>query len=105
MDLTAYYLKVREVEAPLTDPCVVVSLETPDGGKAGVRMEVPRRVGARMIVDRTARGATEDETREFQQEKAEAKRAAEQLAAAARMQVTVIPSNELRNLRGLKGRE
>jgi hypothetical protein len=69
-------------------------------------MEAPRKKAARMIVERTARVATAEEAREFQEQKLEAKRAAEQLAAAARMQVTVIPSNELRNLRGPgKGRE
>jgi hypothetical protein len=106
MNVTAYYQKVRETEAELANPCVVVSETTADGGKAGVRIEVPRRVGARMIVDGVARAATEQESREFQEEKAEAKRAADQLAAANRMQVTVIPTSDLRSLRGTgKGRE
>jgi hypothetical protein len=106
MDIRAYYEKIRETAAGLPEPCVVVSEVTPDGGKAGVRVEVPRAVGARMIVDRRARAATAEEAREFQDEKVEAKRAADQQAAASRMQVTVIPSSELRNLRGPnKGRE
>jgi hypothetical protein len=106
MDVMAYYQRVRETEAGLADPCVVVSEATPDGGKAGVRLEVRRRMGARMIVDRVARAATEQETCEFQEEKTETKRAADQLAAASRMQVTVIPTSDLRSLRGPgKGRE
>lgn len=99
MDLRAYYQKIRETEGRLKEPCVVVSLQTPDGGKAGVRTEVSRDVAARMIVDGRAREASEEEAREFMEQKAEAKRVAEQLAAAARMQVTVVPSSEWRNPR------
>jgi hypothetical protein len=99
MDLRAYYQKIRETEAALPEPCVTVSLETADGGKAGVRTEVPRKIAARMIVDGHARPATEEEAEAFRAAQAEAKRAADQLAAASRMQVTVIPSGELRQLR------
>lgn len=99
MDLRAYYQKIREMEGRLTEPCVVVSVETPDGGKAGVRTEASRQVAARMLVEGIARAADERETREFMEQKLEAKRAADQLAAAARMQVTVVPSSEWRNLR------
>ena len=99
MDLRAYYQKIREMEGRLPEPCVVVSLETSDGGKAGVRTEVNRQVAARMVVEGRARVASEEETREFAERKLEAKRAADQLAAAARMQVTVVPSSEWRNLR------
>ncbi len=100
MDLTIYYKKIREVEAVLPEPCVVVSRETENGGKAGVRTEVPRRVAARMIVQGQARAATEQETREYREAQAAAKRQADELAAASRMQVTVISSSELRNLKG-----
>lgn len=102
MDLKVYYRELREVEGKLPEPCVIVSRETPDGGKAGVRTEAPRRVAARLIVSGAARAASAAEARAFQEEKQEARRAAEQLAAASRMQVTVIPSHELRNLMGSK---
>ena len=43
MDLRAYYQKMRKVESEIQDPYVViVSRETPDGGRAGVKSEVPR---------------------------------------------------------------
>jgi hypothetical protein len=101
MDLQAYYKKIRAMEGTLTDPSVVlVSLETPDGGREGVRTEVPRRIAARMIVEGGARLATAEEAREFQERKTEAKRQADQLAAASRMQFTVISPNELRKLKG-----
>ncbi len=101
MDLQIYYKKIRETEDSLKDPSVLlVSLETPDGGRAGVRTEVPRRVGAKMIVEGCARLASAEEAREFQEQKAEAKRQADQVAAASRMQFTVISPNELRKLKG-----
>jgi 3-keto-L-gulonate-6-phosphate decarboxylase len=100
MDLKGYYRKVREVTEGLPEPCVVVSQQTADGGKAGMRTEVPRKAAARMIVNGTARAATEEEASTFREANEEAKQVAEQLAAAGRMQVTVIPSYELRNLKG-----
>ena len=101
MDLQIYYKKIRETEDGLKDPSVVVvSLETPDGGREGVRTEVPRRIAAKMIVEGAARLATAEEAREFQEQKAEAKRQVDQLAAASRMQFTVISPNELRKLKG-----
>ena len=56
MDLKLYYQKIRDLERDLkADYAVVVSLETPDGGKAGVRTEVPARTAAKMIVEGRAR--------------------------------------------------
>jgi hypothetical protein len=101
MDLQVYYKKIRAMEESLKDPSVVlVSLETPDGGRPGVRTEVPRRIAARMIIEGAARMATVEEAREFQEQKAEAKRQADQLAAVSRMQFAVISPNELRKLKG-----
>jgi hypothetical protein len=102
MDLRAYYRKLREIEASLAEEYpVVVSQETPDGGKAGVRNEVPRPVAARMIVEGKARLATEEEAAEYRRQLTEARRRAEQAAAANRIQVTVIPEAELKALRGM----
>ena len=101
MDLQIYYKKIREMEQGLSGPSVVlISLETPDGGRAGVRTEVSRYIAAKMIVEGCARLATAEEALEFQEQNAEAKRKAEQLAAASRMQFTVISPNELRKLKG-----
>ncbi len=44
--------------------------------------------------------ATAEEAQEFQEQKAEAKRQADQVAAASRMQFTVVSPNELRKLKG-----
>jgi len=101
MDLQIYYKKIRETQESLPDaPVVLISLETPDGGRAGVRTEVPPRIAAKMIVEGCARVASAEETRQFQEQKAEAKRQADQISAASRMQVTVISPNELRKLKG-----
>jgi len=101
MDLQVYYKKIRAIEEGLKNASVVlVSQETPDGGRDGVRTEVPRRTGARMIVEGAARLATAEEAREFQEQKAEAKRQADQMAAASRMQFAMISPTELRKLKG-----
>src|SRR5262245_13071132 len=100
MDVQIYYRKIREVEQILSDPyVVVVSQETPDGGRPGVMSEVPRRTAAKMIVEGSARPATDTEALEFQERKAEAKVRADQVAAASRMQFTVVSPSELRKLK------
>jgi len=101
MDLQLYYKKIRETEHILKEPFVLlVSADTPDGGRAGVLTEVPRRVAAKMIIEGWARAASTEEAREFTEEKAEAKRQADQLVAASRMQFAVVSPSELRKLKG-----
>jgi lysophospholipase L1-like esterase len=91
MDLKVYYQKLRQVEGSIAEPDVVVaSLGTPDGGRAGVLTEVPRALAAKLIVEGGARLATEEETLRFREQVAEAKRLAEEAAAASRIQVTVV---------------
>jgi hypothetical protein len=101
MDLKVYYQRMRQIEAALGEAyVVVVSQETPDGGRAGVRTEVPRLVAAKLIVEGRARLATAEEASEYREQTAEAKRAAEQAATAGRMQLTVISEADLRALKG-----
>ncbi len=100
MDVKVYYQKVKQLEATIGEPhVVVVSEETPDGGRAGIRTEVARRVAAEMVVEGRARLATAEEANRFRAETAEASRAAEQAAAARRMQISVISDADLRALR------
>jgi hypothetical protein len=104
MDLKAYYHRIRELERSFDgDHAVVVSLETADGGKAGVKTEVPVQVAAKMIVEGRARVASEQEVKEFHERKSEAKRAIDQMDASKRMQVTVVSENDLRASKGPKG--
>jgi hypothetical protein len=101
MDLKVYYQRMRQIEAALGEAhVVVVSQETPDGGRAGVRTEVPRLVAAKLIVEGRARLATAEEASEYREQTAEARRAAEQAATAGRMQLTVISEADLRALKG-----
>jgi hypothetical protein len=101
MDLRAFYQKLRQVEASLTEKdVVVISQETPEGGRANVPIEVRREVAARMIVEGRARQATAEEAAAFQERKAEAKRVADQQSAAGRVHLTVISDSDLRALKG-----
>jgi hypothetical protein len=98
MDLRSYYIKVRDTESLLTgESLVVASLATSEGGKEGVMTEVPRRIAAKLIAEGRARVATEEETEGFHESHREAKRQYEMEEAARRVQVMVIPSQDLRN--------
>ena len=101
MDMRIYYRKIRETEEQLyEDPVVVISLETPDGGKAGVPIEVSRRNAARLLVEARAQLANADEAAAFREAQKEAKVAADEIEAARRMQFMVVPSSEMRNVKG-----
>ena len=66
MDLRAYYQKIRQLEVEIREESVVVtSLATPDGGRAGVRTEVPRSVAARLIADEKVVLASDEEAVAF----------------------------------------
>jgi len=97
MDLRAYYQKIKDTEALLTgESLVVISAETSEGGKEGVRTEVPRRVAAKLLAEGRARVATEDEALEFHLANEEAREKFDREEAARRVQVMVIPSQDLR---------
>lgn len=97
MDLRSYYTKLRDEEAMLTgEHLVVASLKTSEGGKEGVFTEVPRRVAAKLIAEVRARVATEEESERFYAAHREAKAQYEMDEAARRVQVMVIPSQDLR---------
>jgi hypothetical protein len=71
MDLRGYYQKIREVEATIADAyAVIVSLETPDGGKAGTQTEVPRSLAAKMIVSGMAKLAKAADKRSGENQRA-----------------------------------
>jgi sRNA-binding protein len=95
MDMRVYYRKIREKEDGLPeDPVVVVSLDTPDGGKAGILTEVSRRNAARLLVEGRAEVASEAETTKFRQEVKDAKTAADEKEAARRMEFTFVSGAE-----------
>jgi hypothetical protein len=63
VDVKAYFRKIRNVAATISEDFVVVcSLRTEDGGVEGVTTEVSRMQAARLIVDGFARQAHPAET-------------------------------------------
>ena len=100
MDLKVFYNKLREVEGGIQEPFpTIVSLASPDGGKEGVLTETSRRVAAKMVVQGRARLATTEEGKAFRQANEDARRKAEQEAAAAKLQLTVLTPADFNRLR------
>jgi len=100
MDLRLFYQKLRKIEQEIAEPhVIVVSNETPDGGRPGQRAEVSRSVAARSIVEGRARLATADETADYRAGVEAALREAEQRAMAERVQVNVITDTDLRAIK------
>ena len=100
MDLKVYYRKIREAEASIAEPDVVmVSFETPDGGRAGKMTEVSRAAAAKLIVEGRARLATEEERARFVAETQAAREEAKRRESASRIRVAVIPETDLRGQR------
>jgi len=61
-----YWAAVHAIEAKISEPdAVLVSLATPQGGRAGVLIEAPAREAARMIVEKQAVLATPQQAAEF----------------------------------------
>jgi hypothetical protein len=99
MDMRAFYQKIRDAAAEIEEPFpIVISLATGDGGKAGTPIEVMRQVAAKMMVEGSARLANQAEAQQFREGQAEAKRLADQ-AAAARVQLTVLTTADLNLLK------
>jgi hypothetical protein len=66
MDLKVYYQKLRTIESEIKDLFpVVISRETTDGGKPGLKTQVSRGVAARLIVDGKVDLASADEAAQF----------------------------------------
>jgi hypothetical protein len=100
MDLRTWYKKVRDAEADLTgEHFVMVSLATSEGGKEGVRTEVPRSIAARLIAEGRGRVASDEETLEFREANRLALEQHKQEEAAKRVQVMVIPAHKLKSER------
>jgi hypothetical protein len=96
MDVKQYYRKLREIENGFQDEFpTIVSLDTPDGGKAGLISEVSRANAARMLVEGRAVLATEDQKAQFAAHQAASRKAAEQAEIAKRVQVAILTESEL----------
>ncbi len=97
MDLKQYFRKMRQIEATLIDRFpLVVSLETPDGGKPGLISEIPRAEAAKMIVEGRAVLASEEEKELYRHQQACAKDAAEKAELAKRVQIAIVSDSDLK---------
>src|SRR5260370_42026809 len=97
MDLRVFYQKLRKIEQEIADPhVVVVSNETPDGGRAGQKSEVSRNIAARLVVEGKARLATPEEEAAFRGVIVQARQEAEQRALAQKIQVNVVSEADFR---------
>ncbi len=95
MDLRSYYRRIRETEESIdSDEVVIVSLATPEGGKAGVRTEAPRAIAARQIAEGRARLANDEEALEHYEAHRVSKERIEREIAARRLQVVVVPAHD-----------
>lgn len=95
MDLKRYYAELREMEATMQGPHVLMmSLDTEDGGKAGVITEVPTFEAAVMVKQKRARLLSSEEQSEYR-EAQEARRALdEERRIAERVHVTVVAAQK-----------
>lgn len=106
MDIRVYFQKMREIERNIKDPFVVViSLETPEGGKAGCMTEVSRASAAQMIVDGKVRLADDTERATFYKNALEALAAAEEERLAGKIQLTVVTDHLSRQAKPKPGKE
>jgi len=98
VDLKQYFRKMREIESTIAEAYpMVVSLETPDGGKAGAVTEVSRLNAAKMIIEGRALLATESEKRAYREQQTAARAAAEKAEMAKRVHVAILADSDLRN--------
>ena len=99
MDVKQYYRKIAEAEQALKEEFpVVVSLETPDGGRNGVLAEVPRYTAAKLIVEGKAALATEEQKQQYFEQQAAIRKAAEKAELSRRLQVAIIADPTLKTL-------
>jgi len=93
MDVKQYYKKLRELEATMSEPyVVVVSNETPDGGRAGVMTEAPRRIACQLLLEGRARQANASEVESYRQTEAARREDFEREQTASKIQFQLVPA-------------
>jgi hypothetical protein len=106
VDLRLYFHKVRTMEATIPgEHAVVVSLETPDGGREGRLTEVAREVAAKLVVQGKVRLASEDETAQFKAAARAAKKAVDEQMLRDRLQLSALREADVDLLRSALERE
>ena len=96
MDVRQYYRKLRDIEATMSEPyLLVISLETADGGRSGAVSEVSRFLAAKLIVEGRAVLASEKEKQAYSEQQAAAKKASYKADLARRVQVAIIADSDI----------
>jgi hypothetical protein len=98
MEVKTFYRKLREIEAILPDEVILISKETPEGGRAGRFTEAPRAVAARMIVEGIADQASEADAESYREQVRVNHSEETRRRAAASIQVNVITEEQARAL-------
>lgn len=100
MNLRDYYREITAQEASIEEPfALVISLQTPNGGRAGVVSEVNRVTAAKLIVDRQARLATPEEVKKLRDDQEEKRRQKDLASLQERVRMTRLAEDELRALK------
>jgi hypothetical protein len=100
VDLRVFYQKVRQLEKEMAGShAVVVSNETPDGGRSGQATEVPKGVAARMIVEGKARLATAEECARYKADVAKGLEATQRRELMGKAQVRLLSDSDIEALR------
>jgi len=102
MDIRGYFRKVRETEELIDGPmAVIVSLDTPEGGKAGRFMEIGRSVAAHMMVDARARLANDQEIADYRASVEQDIEQAQQTLNASNISLTMMTDEHMKSLRSI----
>ena len=97
MDLRQYFKKIKDTEEEIKEEYpLIVSAETPDGGKAGAVVEVSRQQAAKAIVENRAVLATEEQKIAHLALLEERKKSFEKADLARRLQFAIISDAEYR---------
>jgi hypothetical protein len=105
MDLKQYFKKIKDTELSIDEPyLLIVSLETPDGGKPGAVVEVSRQEAAKAMVEGRAVRASEEQKEVYYKQEAERKKSAEKAELSRRLQIAIISDSELRTSATTQGK-
>jgi hypothetical protein len=100
MNLKDYYREIAAQEAAIEESFVlIISLQTPNGGRAGIPSEVNRATAAKLVVDKQARLATPEEVKKLRDEREEQQRQRDIAALQERVRMTRLAEDELRSLK------
>lgn len=106
MDLKLYFQNIRTIEATIPGPhAVIVSLETSDGGRAGLFSEVTRDVAAKLVAQGKARLADEREAQEFKSATRDAHRHASEALSNEGSHFNALQAADMELLRSLLRRD